>query len=82
MREYQVGVIVRATIPANSAIDAVSLLCQMVREGLGPEAEDGHREFDASISSSMARAIDGSDGDMRINEQMLRDLADDLRRPR
>lgn len=74
---FEVGVLVRASgVPAASAGEAIALVMEAIREGIGPDPADGHRRWD--IAGRVSMAAGEGDSEVRINERMLDDLATEL----
>lgn len=70
-----VGAIVRARIPAADAEQAMQLLCERIRVGIGPDSEQP-REWELAIAAGTGRAEQESlAAQARVNESFLRDLA-------
>jgi hypothetical protein len=63
--ERYVRVVVHGTVPASSAEEAIELVCQRIRDGIGPEG-DG-REWGLAIAAAAV-----ADEIVFVNEEYLR----------
>lgn len=67
---FLTGVIVRAAIPAETADEAIEMLCDAIRGGIGPEP----RQWELAIAASRVQR-EGAPPEYRLNEALLTDLA-------
>lgn len=67
MAEFYVRVVVHATVPAETTAEAFGLLCERIREGIGPDTEEG-REWGLAIAAGRVQ------NDLLVNEEFLRRL--------
>lgn len=67
MTMFTAGVVVRAHIDASNAGEALQILCEAIRNGIGPDT-DQPRPHDIAIAASHVS------GDIRVNEAMLTDM--------
>ena len=75
---FVVGVVVRARIPASNAGEALGLLCQSIREGIGPDTDDPRR-WDTSIALGTARSVlDSEAKEVRVNQAFVIDLGKEM----
>lgn len=72
--KYYARVIVHGVIPAEDAESALKFLSERIREGLGPDPDDGHREFDISIAAGAANRQGKRAEIVKINEAFLKRL--------